>query len=259
METGMNSQLIEKAADMIHSSLHAVVFTGAGVSTESGIPDFRSPGGIWDKFDQRAFDYSSFVSDEKSRILHWQLLRSLGNCACPNPAHYAIGELCKLGFAKAVITQNIDGLHQRGGVPEDLIYELHGSMNSFTCLECRHRIKLEKVLEIAQKDNVPECPECRGILKPDVVFFGEALPVKALEQAEKESSMCDLFIVVGSTLTVYPAALMPEIAVSGGAKLLIINLSPTPLDKAAELVINCKAGKILPEIVSRIKAYPGTV
>ncbi len=115
------------------------------------------------------------------------------------------------------------------------------------------------MLEIAQKDNVPECPESRGILKPDVVFFGEALPVKALEQAEKESSMCDLFIVVGSTLTVYPAALMPEIAVSGGAKLLIINLSPTPLDKAAELVINCKAGKILPEIVSRIKAYPGTV
>ncbi|MDD5604533.1 MAG: NAD-dependent deacylase [Dehalococcoidales bacterium] len=251
-----NDRIFHKAAQMILDSRHAVVFTGAGVSTESGIPDFRSPGGIWDRFDQKAFDYSSFIQQEESRIMHWELFRSLITGVFPNPAHFAIGELCKQGYVKAVITQNIDGLHQLGGAPTDLVHELHGSMNTFTCLGCRHRFTLDIVLDMAQKSPVPVCPECNGIIKPDVVFFGESLPAKALEQAQKESSLCDLFFVIGSTLTVYPAALMPEYALSNGAKLVIINLSPTPLDEKADLAIYTKAGKVLPSIVEYISANP---
>ncbi len=242
------------AARMICSSRHAVIFTGAGASTESGIPDFRSPGGIWDRFDERAFDYSSFIKEENSRILHWELFRSLGKETFPNPAHYAIGELCALGHVKAVITQNIDGLHQRAGTPDALVHELHGSMANFTCLKCRHSFMLEAVLKMAEMSAVPDCPQCHGILKPDIVFFGESLPAKALRQAEEEAKRSDLFIVIGSTLTVYPAALLPELALSAGARLLIINLSPTPLDKMADLVICKKAGEVLPVITEYVKA-----
>ena len=256
MHTDENNN-IARAAQMILDSRHAVVFTGAGASTESGIPDFRSPGGIWDKFDQKAFDYSSFIKEEESRILHWELFRSLGINALPNPAHYAIGELCKSGLLKAVITQNIDGLHQRGGAPANLVHELHGSMNNVTCLECQRRLTLNAVFELAKKSPIPECPECRGVLKPDVVFFGESLPENVLKRSIEESSLCDLFIVIGSTLTVYPAALLPEHALSIGARLVIINLSATPLDKKADLVICGKAGEILPQIATYIKSHPG--
>jgi len=256
MHTDENNKIV-KAAQMILDSRHAVVFTGAGASTESGIPDFRSPGGIWDRFDQKAFDYSTFIQEEESRVLHWELFRSLGTSALPNPAHYAIGELCKSGFLKAVITQNIDGLHQRGGAPTNLVHELHGSMNNFTCLECRCKLVLDAVLELARASLVPECPECGGILKPDVVFFGESLPENALKQSVEESSLCDLFIVIGSTLAVYPAALLPEHALSKGAKLMIINLSGTPLDKNADLVIHDKAGKVMPRIATYLKNHPG--
>jgi len=243
---------IEDAAALILGSHHLVIFTGAGISTESGIPDFRSPGGIWDQFDQKAFDLASYLGDEESRAQHWKLFSSLGADASPNSAHFAVGELCKLGFAKAVITQNIDGLHQRGGVPEEIVHELHGTMNSFTCLGCRQKFTRNDTLQLAAQSRTPQCPKCGGIVKPDVIFFGEPLPVRALKQAEKESLASDVFLVVGSTLTVYPAALMPEYALSRRAKLIIINLSPTSLDGKAVAVIRAKAGQVLPEIVQAV-------
>lgn len=244
---------IEAAANLILGSQHLVVFTGAGISTESGIPDFRSPGGIWDQFDQKVFDLDSFLEDERSRALHWELFSSLGADASPNPAHFAVGELCKLDYAKAVITQNIDGLHQRGGVPAEIIHELHGTMSSFTCVGCGEKFTRQDVMQMTNQSSVPACPECSGILKPDVVFFGEPLPISALKQAERQSLASDVFLVIGSTLTVYPAAVMPEYALSRGARLIIINLSTTSLDGKASITIRAKAGQVLPEIVNSVK------
>lgn len=247
------SHQIEASANLILGSRHLVLFTGAGISTESGIPDFRSPGGIWDRFDQKAFDLDSFLEDEGSRALHWELFSSLGADASPNPAHFAVGELCKLGYAKAVITQNIDGLHQRGGAPAEIIHELHGTMSSFTCMGCTHKFTRQDVMQMTNQSRVPNCPNCSGILKPDVIFFGEPLPIPALKQAEKQSLASDVFMVIGSTLTVYPAAMMPEYALSRGARLIIINLSPTPLDEKASVTIRARAGQVLPEIVNMVK------
>ncbi|MBN1369351.1 MAG: NAD-dependent deacylase [Dehalococcoidaceae bacterium] len=240
-------------AELILASRHAVIFTGAGVSTESGIPDFRSPGGIWDRFDQSAFNYSSFLSSRLSRQAHWELFRTLSHHIEPNPAHFGVAELCRLGFVKAVITQNIDNLHQRAGVPDDLILELHGSMKNFTCLNCLAKYPLDNVEALMRSAEVPECPHCHGILKPDVVFFGESLPRDALERAASHSRSSDLFIVIGSTLAVYPAAYMPEYALSSGAGLVIINLTATPMDNMARVVMHSKAGEVIPEIVREVK------
>jgi len=244
-------------AELLVSSRHAVVFTGAGVSTESGIPDFRSPGGIWDRFDQSAFDYSSFLTSSQSRLAHWELFRTLSHRVEPNPAHFGVAELCRLGLVKAVITQNIDNLHQRAGVPDELIMELHGSMKNFTCLRCHAKYPLDKIEVIMQSAEVPECPHCRGILKPDVVFFGESLPGDTLERAVFNSRASDLFIVIGSTLAVYPAAYMPEYALASGASLVIINLTPTPMDSQASAVIHARAGEVIPEIVREVKRRSG--
>jgi NAD-dependent deacetylase len=243
---------IETAARLISAARHAVVFTGAGVSTESGIPDFRSPGGLWDRFDQNVFDYNRFLNDPLIREKHWQLFRLLFKQVEPNPAHYAISRLHNSGHIKAVITQNIDNLHQISGMVSSAVCELHGSLQRFTCLDCLCALSRLEVENIMATHTVPPCPACGGILKPDVVFFGQPLPAEALQKASEESGRCDLFIVVGSTLSVYPAARMPEYALSAGARLIIINLSPTPLDKKAEINIKARAGEILPVIAARV-------
>jgi len=248
-----DGNLFSLVADLILASRYAVVFTGAGVSTESGIPDFRSPGGIWDRFDQSAFDYSSFLNSKQSRLAHWELFRTLSHHVEPNSAHFGVAELCRLGFVKAVITQNIDNLHQKAGVPEDLMLELHGSMKNFTCLGCLASYPRHEIEAMMRSSEVPECPECHGILKPDVVFFGESLPRHTLERAVGHSRSSDLFIVIGSTLAVYPAAYMPEYALSSGAGLVIINLTPTALDHMARTVIHARAGEVIPEIVAEVK------
>jgi len=257
MREGTDNRL-SLIADLILASRHAVVFTGAGVSTESGIPDFRSPGGIWDRFDQSAFDYSSFLNSKLSRQAHWELFRTLSHHVEPNPAHFGIAELCRLGFVKAVITQNIDNLHQRAGVPDDSMLELHGSMKNFTCLNCLTKYPLDSIEALMRSAEVPECPDCHGILKPDIVFFGESLPRDALKRAVSHSRSSDLFIVIGSTLAVYPTAYMPEYALSSGAGLVIINLTATPLDNMARAVMHAKAGEAIPEIVREVKRRSGS-
>ena len=237
-----------------------VVFTGAGISTESGIPDFRSPGGIWDRFDPDDFTYQKFVTDPEARRKQWQMLREGGLTteATPNPAHYAIAELDKLGMLDCVITQNVDNLHQRAGVSSDKVLELHGNMQWVKCLGCGKRYSLEQVkARLEESEEIPDCETCHGILKPDAVFFGEPLPEKVLKEATHRSHNCDLFIMIGSTLIVYPAAYMPLYAVDSGAKLVIINLSPTPIDGRATVLIRAKAGETMSRVIKRVTEIKG--
>jgi NAD-dependent deacetylase len=247
---------IERLAQLIIESKKTVVFTGAGISTESGIPDFRSPGGIWSKYDPEDFTIQKFLSSPAARRALWKMSAESGLLteAEPNPAHYAIAELCQLGKLDCVITQNVDNLHQKAGVPEDKVFELHGNMRWVVCLSCRRRLPLPEVLQkINDGVEVPDCPDCQGILKPDGVFFGEALPQQTLTEATRRSQKCDLFIVVGSTLVVYPAAYMPTYAINAGAKLAIVNLTATPLDHYATVVIQGKAGEIMSKVLEKVK------
>ena len=247
---------IEKLAQLIVQSRKVVVFTGAGISTESGIPDFRSPGGIWSRYDPEDFTMQKFLSGPAARKTIWKMSIEGGLLAeaKPNLAHYAIAELYQLGKLDCVITQNIDNLHQKAGVPEDRVFELHGNMGRVVCLSCHRRFPMPEVLRKIQEGvEVPDCPDCRGILKPDAVFFGEALPQETLQEAIRRAQDCDLFIVIGSTLVIYPAAYVPTYAREAGAKLAIINLSSTPFDHYAEVIIRGKAGQIMSEVMERVR------
>jgi len=247
--------LTDQVADLIVNAKRIVVFTGAGVSTESGIPDFRSPGGLWDRFDPDDFTYQKFISDASSRRKQWQLLwkERLTGEVKPNPAHYAIAELDRLGKLDCVITQNVDNLHQKAGVPDDKVFELHGNMQWVICLNCGRRYSLEQIrIRLDAGEEIPDCEACHGILKPDIVLFGEALPEEVLREATFRSYDCDLFIVIGSTLIIYPAALMPIYATDAGAKLVIINLSATPMDQQATVLIRAKAGEAMPKVIQKV-------
>ena len=178
--------------------------------------------------------------------------RRLVGEAKPNPAHYAIAELDRLGRLDCVITQNIENLHHAAGVPKEKIFELHGNMQWVVCLNCGRRYPLEQIKARLETEEIPDCEACRGILKPDVVLFGEPLPEAVLHDAIRRSSNCDLLIVIGSSLVVYPAAYMPTYATDAGARLVIINLSPTPMDSLAIAVIRAKAGETLPGIAQRV-------
>ncbi|MBE9546939.1 MAG: Sir2 family NAD-dependent protein deacetylase [Proteobacteria bacterium] len=227
-----------------------VVFTGAGISTESGIPDYRSKGGIWDKFQPVYFD--EFMSSKKARIEYWwrkaELYPDLVK-AKPNPAHMSIARLYEMGLIESVITQNIDGLHQEAGLPDEKVIELHGNTCRIRCMSCG---KISSIHEAQNRieagDLAPEC-ECGGYLKPDTISFGQAMPREEVERATELSRNCDFFMVVGSTLLVQPAALMPNYAIQHGAFLAIINLSETPFDKMCDVLIRGKAGEVLPKIV----------
>jgi len=247
---------IELLANLILQANKIVVFTGAGVSTESGIPDFRSPGGIWSRYDPDGFTIQRFLSSLEARRKHWQMLRESGLImeAEPAPAHYAIARLERLGKLDCVITQNVDNLHQKAGVPGNRVFELHGNMQWVVCLSCGRRFAMREVLRMIKEGiEVPDCPDCHGVLKPDAVFFGEALPQKTLMEATRRSQNCDLFIVIGSSLVVYPAAQMPIYAMDAGAKLAIINLTPTPLDEYAAVVIRGKAGEVMSAVMERVR------
>jgi NAD-dependent deacetylase len=247
---------IERLAQLIIESQKVIVFTGAGISTESGIPDFRSPGGIWSRYDPEDFTIQKFLSSPAARKTIWKMSVESGLLteAEPNPAHYAIAELYQLSKLDCVITQNIDNLHQKAGVPEDKVFELHGNMQWVVCLSCRKRFPMSEVLQkIEEGIEVPDCPDCQGILKPDAVFFGEALPQETLRDAIRRSQNCDLFIVIGSTLVIYPAAYIPTYAGEAGAKLAIVNLTPTPFDHYAEVIIRGKAGEIMSRVMEKVR------
>jgi NAD-dependent deacetylase len=252
---------IEAVARLVFTAEKVLVFTGAGVSTESGIPDFRGADGIWSKYDPEDFTIQKFLSDKNARKMQWELLSS-GEMSMtrvqPNPAHYVIAELEKLGKLYAVVTQNVDGLHQKAGVSEDRVFQLHGDLSHAVCLSCGKRYPMETIAEWLKTGmDEPECPNCGGMLKPDAVLFGEQLPAQVLMESERRSRTCDICIVLGSTLTVYPAALIPQFASQAGAKLVIINMGPTELDHMADIRIEGKAGVIAPKIVNRVKAKLG--
>ena len=248
--------LAREAAELIAAAERLVVFTGAGVSTESGIPDFRSPGGIWSRFDPEDFTYQKFTTDPEARRKQWRMLGEghLTTDAKPNPAHYAIAELYNLGKLDCVITQNVDNLHHKAGVPAEKVFELHGNVQWAVCLSCGQRYPFENIkARLEGGEEIPECEGCGGMLKPDAVLFGEALPQEVLQEASRRSSASDLFIVVGSTLVVYPAAYMPLYAVRAGAKLIIVNLSDTPMDAQATVLIRAKAGEAMSKIVEGVR------
>jgi len=248
--------LAERVAGLILKSQRAVVFTGAGISTESGIPDFRSPGGIWERFDPDDFTYAKFISSPECRRKQWQMLGEglMTDSAAPNLAHHAIAELDRLGKLDCVITQNVDNLHQKAGVPDDKVLELHGSMQWVGCLSCRRRYPFSEIKpRLDEGVEIPDCGACHGILKPDVVMFGEQLPTRVLDEASHRAYGCDLFIVIGSTLVVYPAAYMPIYATEASARLVIINLSATPMDHQAAVLIRAKAGEAMSKVVERVK------
>jgi NAD-dependent deacetylase len=248
-------QLAERAAALIAGAGKIVVFTGAGVSTESGIPDFRSPGGIWDRFDPDDFTYQKFISSASARQRQWQLLwkERLTETVKPNPAHHAIAELHRLNKLDCVITQNVDSLHQVAGVPDDKVFELHGSMRRVVCLQCHRRYTMPEVKKrLDAGEEVPDCETCHGILKPDIVLFGEMLPDEVFSEAASRAERCDLFIVIGSSLVVYPAALLPSYATDAGTELIIINLSETPMDQQASIIIRAKAGEAMSRIMQKL-------
>ncbi len=249
---------IDTAADMILQAKKLVVFTGAGMSTESGISDFRSPGGVWSRFDSSELTFQKFQSSEESREKYWEFsTSSWGEMAAaqPNPGHHAIAELDNIGKLDCVITQNIDGLHQRSGIPEEKVIELHGTARWVSCLECGQRYPREQIQDRLRGGiKVPRCDSCGGIMKPATISFGQAMPERETREAETRAAACDLFLVAGSSLVVYPAAQMPLIAKDSGARLIIINLTPTPHDPYADIVIHDKTGPALSQIIDQVKA-----
>ena len=245
---------ISQIADKIKQGGKNIVFTGAGISTESGIPDYRSQGGIWDKFRPVYFD--EFMSSRESRKEYWrrwQVLYQGIRQAQPNDGHTAIARLFQLGLLEAVITQNVDGLHQAAGITPDHIIELHGNTRRIRCMSCRAVTSTTGTWERLQSGHAaPEC-ECVGYLKPDTISFGQAMPVDEVEKAAALSRGCNFFMVVGSTLLVQPAAHMPVYARQNNAFLAIVNLSETPCDNMCDVLIRDKAGEVLQRIVSAIE------
>lgn len=244
---------ITLVAEKIKASKKLVVFTGAGISTESGIPDYRSQGGIWDKFKPVYFD--EFMSSEESRIKYWaqrvDMEKSL-SLSRPNIGHMSIAKLHEHGILKALITQNIDGLHQASGIPAEKIIELHGNTRRVRCMSCKKLISWKEAQDMIDAgDKAPVC-SCGGYYKPDTISFGQAMPVEETKRAARLSSESDVFMVVGSTLLVQPAALMPEYAKNAGAFLVIINLSQTPYDKKCDVFIREKAGTVLKKIIAQV-------
>ena len=251
----MDIEFSDNFIQVLKNARSVVVSTGAGVSAESGVPTFRGEEGLWKKF--RAEELATFEAFNANPELVWewyQFRRDIISKIKPNPGHYAIAEMAKLFDEFHLITQNIDNLHQKAGVPEDKVFELHGNMKWAVCLSCSRRFPMPEVLQkIKGGIEVPDCPDCQGILKPGAVLFGEALPQETLLEATRRSQNCDLFIVIGSTLIIYPAAYMPTYARDAGARLAIVNLNPTPLDQYATVVIQGEAGQIMPKVMEKVR------
>lgn len=247
---------IERGASLISQARKVLAFTGAGLSTESGIPDFRSPGGVWEKYDPSDFYFDKIVSSEAHREKYWEMSTEIYQGmrdARPNRAHLAIKELEDTGRFLAIVTQNIDGLHHKAGNTPGKIIEIHGTVATVSCLSCNKKYEREEIEErLATGVKVPYCDDCSGILKPDTISFGQAMPEEEMSRAMGYARECDLCLVLGSSLVVYPAASVPELAGDSGAKLMIINRDETPLDPRADLVIHESLTKALGQIMDKV-------
>ena len=236
---------IDKLKEIVSTARRIVAFTGAGISAESGIPTYRGDDGVWHKYDPNKYaNIHSFLKDPE---YYWNFFKEVRypviKKAKPNKAHIALTSLEENGKLEAVITQNIDGLHQLAG--SKMVLELHGNTRLISCLNCKKQHTMDEVYSRLETQHPPLCSECDGILKPEVVFFGESLPVGILEEAIKISNVCDLFIAIGSSLVVQPAASLPLMAKEKGAKLIIINKDATPLDTYADIVLHTTASEVL--------------
>ena len=242
---------LEIFQNILSESLNTVVFTGAGISTESGIPDFRSPTGIWTK--NKPIEFKDFLSSEEIRVEFWKRKFAVDltiSKAKPNAGHMIISKLNHIGKVSKIITQNIDNLHQMSGIPEENVIELHGNTTFAKCLDCDHRYELNSIKKLFEQTNKPPyCKNCSGIIKTATISFGQSMPKEEMLKAEKASLSCDLFIVIGSSLQVYPAASFPLVAKKNGSKLVILNREGTDLDRYADLVIHDEIGEFLSKVL----------
>lgn len=254
VDPGLHNK-IEELASRVRSSRYLVAFTGAGISTESGIPDFRGPQGIWKKM--RPIELSEFLADPSARREYWRRkIESYPQMrdAQPNEGHRALARLFQAGLLKTIITQNIDGLHQKAGIPESAVIELHGSNTYIACLSCRKRYEWEDVLPLLDRGaGCPRC-DCGGWLKPATISFGQAMPEAEIRKAFAEAARTDLLIVVGSSLQVHPAAAIPNETFQAGGWVVIINKEPTAQDSTAGAIIRGPAGEILKELAAKVEA-----
>jgi NAD-dependent deacetylase len=236
---------------MMSEARDVVLFTGAGISTESGVPDFRGPGGVWSRM--KPIPFQDFIGREDRRREAWA--RAFSGAAgwtgaTPNPGHYAVAALVAKGKVSLVITQNVDNLHQDAGTPPDKIIELHGNASYATCLACGLRHELEDLRgPFMTEGTIPGCRACGGLVKTATISFGQAMPHEAMARAEAAARSCDLFVVLGSSLVVYPAAGLPLLAKREGARLAIVNREPTDQDPYADLVLHDEIGGVLGELV----------
>jgi len=245
--------IIKAVASDIKNSKHIVAFTGAGISAESGIPTYRGKNGLWSKYDPNLYANINYFLQDPS--YYWNFFREVRypiiKKVKPNKGHLALAEIEAAGNLKTVITQNIDGLHQEAG--SSSVLELHGTTRIIHCMNCSREYSMDEAFAILEIECPPVCPECKGNLRPAVIFFGESLNPQILCFAFEEAERCDFLLAVGSSLVVYPAADIPQRAKQKGARLAIINKERTPLDYLADYVINEEAGKILPQIVQSLK------
>ena len=241
----------QAARGLIAGASSIVGFTGAGISTESGVPDFRSPNGVWAR--NRTVDFHEFVSSEAGRVEYWRQKAEAWPAmreAKPNAGHHAFVELHRQGRLLALVTQNIERLHQRSGLPADLVLELHGTTTEAECLTCGDRITSDEACRrIEAGERAPRCRACGGLLKPATISFGQAMPLDVMARAQEAAETCDLLIAVGSSLVVEPAASIPRVAKAAGARLVIVNREPTPLDGIADAVVRGEIGAVLPLLV----------
>ncbi len=254
MATLTLQELVQDAIELLQQAQRIVALTGAGISTESGIPDFRSPGSIWREIPP--VNYRDFISKAEARQQYWQTRRNLSGrvkAARPNAAHYALAELEDRHVLSGLITQNFDGLHQEAGNAPENVIELHGTSRSAACTLCGTRSSISELQERVDAGEVdPRCPVCGGYLKAATILFGQRVPDAELTRAKELTANCDLFLVVGSSLKVMPAALLPRQALSRNVPIIIVNLEATSLDEVADVVIHAKAGFVLPQIVAQL-------
>lgn len=247
----MINEQIKLAQAILSGARHVVALTGAGISTPSGIPDFRSPSsGMWDEVDP--FEVASLVGFQKRPQAFYDWIHPLAKltmAAQPNPAHLALAELERQGKLKAIITQNIDVLHDKAG--SKLVYEVHGHLRSLTCMGCFAQTPASaKLPAFIETGAMPRCDGCEGVLKPDVILFGEQLPVGVFRAAAEQTRLCDVMIVAGSSLVVAPAGDLPILAKQHGAKLIIVNYDETHLDNIADVIIRGDVAEVLPQLAA---------
>jgi NAD-dependent deacetylase len=247
---------LDAIARWIAQARHVVALSGAGISTESGIPDFRGPNGVWTKNPdaEKTATLDYYMSDPEIRRRAWQnRVNSEMWSAAPNPAHHALVDLERKGRLHALVTQNVDGLHHAAGQNPDIVVEIHGNVREAKCMSCGWRGPMAETLErVRQGEDDPACRGCGGILKSATISFGENLVPEDLHRAQLAAARSDVFLAVGTSLAVYPAAALPEIALRNGARLVVMNAQETPFDVVADVVVRDPLGTVLPEIAARL-------